>query len=377
MVDLKKRTWAEVDLRSIDHNYHAIRSTLPKGTRFLGVVKADAYGHGAVQVAMRLEKLGAEYLAVSCLDEAMELRNYGISIPILILGHTPAEFTEELIDNNITQTITCEAKAVEYSKRAAACGKTMKAHIKVDTGMSRLGFLVAGDHFDGGVEGIVRSTRYPNLDVEGIFTHFAVSDEPDSAEDVKYTKEQFALFMKVIEACEKSGAHFKIRHCANTGAVVNYPETALDMVRPGIALYGYGLDSGRLGLVPAMRLVSTITTIKVIDAGTDVSYGRIFRTNRKTRMAIIGIGYADGLLRSASNKLSFATRYGMAPQIGRVCMDMCMLDITDLPKELEVGDEVEIFGPSASAEKYAEAADTIVYEVLCEVSKRVPRIYRT
>ena len=265
---------------------------------------------------------------------------------------------------------------MEYSHQAAACGKTMKVHIKVDSGMSRLGFLVAGEHYTGGIEGIVRSAHYPNLDVEGIFTHFAVSDEPNSAEDVAYTKKQFELFMQVIAECEKAGVHFRIRHCANTGAVVNYPEMALDMVRPGIALYGYGDDAGRIGLKPAMRLVSSITTIKVIDEGTDVSYGRIYRTNRKTRMAILGIGYADGLLRGASNKLSFATRYGMAPQIGRVCMDMCMIDITDLPKELEVGAEVEIFGPSASAESYAAAAGTIVYEVLCGVSKRVPRVYK-
>ena len=375
MVDMKKRTWAEVDLRSIDHNYHAIRRTLPEGTRFLGVVKADAYGHGAVQVAMRLEKLGAEYLAVSCLDEALELRHYGISIPILILGHTPAEYTEEIIDNNLTQTITCEAKAVEYSHQAAACGKTMKVHIKVDSGMSRLGFLVAGEHYTGGIEGIVRSAHYPNLDVEGIFTHFAVSDEPNSAEDVAYTKKQFELFMQVIAECEKAGVHFRIRHCANTGAVVNYPEMALDMVRPGIALYGYGDDAGRIGLKPAMRLVSSITTIKVIDEGTDVSYGRIYRTNRKTRMAILGIGYADGLLRGASNKLSFATRYGMAPQIGRVCMDMCMIDVTDLPA-VKTGDEVEVFGEHVLCETDAELCDTIPYEILCAVGKRVPRFYK-
>jgi alanine racemase len=311
---------------------------------------------------------------VSCLDEALELRRGGVTMPILILGHTPAEYTGELIENNITQAVTCEAKAVEYSKVACACGKNLKIHIKLDTGMSRLGFLCTGRHFEEGADGVVRSCKMKNLTAEGIFTHFAVSDEP-GADNREYTLEQFRTFTGIIDECEKRGVGFAIRHCANSGAVVNYPEMALDMVRPGLTLYGYGDEGGRLNLLPAMRLVTTISTIKIYDPGTDVSYGRKFRTARQTRMGVLGIGYADGLPRAASNKCSFWTRGGLAPQRGAICMDMCMIDLTDLP-ETAVGDEVEIFGEHADINTLASAAGTISYELMCSVSKRVPRIYK-
>lgn len=374
MSELQKRTWAEISLDNIEHNFRAVKAAIPEGCRYLGVVKADAYGHGAIQVAHRLEKSGADYLAVSCLDEAMELRRGGVTMPILILGHTPAEYTRELIDNNITQAVTCEAKAVEYSDAAASCAGPLKIHIKLDTGMSRLGFLCAGRHFDEGVEGVVRSCRMPNLEPEGVFTHFSVSDEPGE-DNREYTLAQFELFTRVISACSQRGVNFRIRHCANSGAVVNYPEMALDMVRPGLTLYGYGDETGRLGLKPAMRLLTTVSTIKIYDPGTDISYGRKFRTQRQTRMGVLGIGYADGLPRAASNKCSFWTRSGFAPQRGAVCMDMCMIDLTDLP-EVSVGDVVEVFGGHADINKLAAAAGTISYELMCGVSKRVPRIYK-
>ena len=231
MNDLMKRTWAEIDLSAIRHNYHAIRSLLPEGCRFLGVVKADAYGHGALRVSQLLQDEGAEYLAVSCLDEALELRRGGITMPILILGHTPKEYTRVLIENKLTQTATCHAKAVEYSEEAVRLGKVLKVHIKLDTGMSRLGYLCAGDLFEEGVENIIASCALPNLEFEGFYTHFAVSDEPD--EDSRaYTLEQFRLFTAVLDAVkERSGISFPIRHCANSGAVVSYPEMTLDMVR--------------------------------------------------------------------------------------------------------------------------------------------------
>lgn len=374
MNELQKRTWAEISLDNIEHNFRAVKAVIPAGCRYLGVVKADAYGHGALQVAHRLEKCGADYLAVSCLDEALELRRGGIAMPILILGHTPAEFIPEVIDNDVTQTVTCETKAVEYSKAATKCGKVLKIHIKLDTGMSRLGFLCSGRHFTDGVNGVVRSCKLPNLDPEGIYTHFAVSDEPGEGNRT-YTMEQFSLFTRIIEECTARGISFRIRHCANSGAVVNYPEMALDMVRPGLTLYGYGDGTGRFGLKPAMRLVTTVSTIKVYDPGTDVSYGRRFRTDRATRMGVVGIGYADGLFRAASNKCSFWTPHGFAPQRGTICMDMCMIDLTDLP-EVFVGDEIEIFGANADINTLAGAAGTISYELLCGISKRVPRIYK-
>ena len=265
MDDLRKRTWAEISLGALRHNYEAIRARLPEGCRFLGVVKADAYGHGAVQVSHLLQDAGADYLAVSCLDEAMELRQSGVYLPILILGHTPAEFTETLVRNELTQAVTCLAKAEEYSREAARLGLTLRVHIKLDTGMSRLGFLCAGARFDEGVDNVIHSCSLPGLEAEGVFTHFAVSDEPGEDNEA-YTRAQFDLFLRVIAAvAERGGVHFAIRHCANSGAVVHYPEMMLDMVRPGLLLYGYGDDVGTLGLRPCMRLVTRITTIKHYD----------------------------------------------------------------------------------------------------------------
>ena len=336
MDDLQKRSWAEISLENIRHNYNAIRASLPEGCRFLGVVKADAYGHGAVQVSHLLQDCGADYLAVSCLDEALELRRGGITMPILILGHTPPEYTSVLIENRITQTVSCYAKALEYSTAATALGAVLKIHIKLDTGMSRLGFLCAGEYFDEGVQNVIDACRLPGLEPEGVYTHFAV---------------------------------------ANSGAVVNYPEMALDMVRPGLLLYGYGDGTGRLGLRPCMRLVTTVSTIKLYEPGTCVSYGRRFTTERRTRMGVLAIGYADGLPRLISNKCSFAARGGFAPQRGSICMDMCVIDLTDLP-EVDVGSEVEIFGETNDIYKLSAAAQTIPYELLCAVSKRVPRVYK-
>ena len=374
MNDLQKRTWAEISLPDIRHNYESIRAQLPAGCRFLGVVKADAYGHGALPVSRLLQDAGADYLAVSCLDEALELRHGGITMPILILGHTPHEYTETLIDNRITQTVSALAKAREYSAAATALGKTLKVHMKLDTGMSRLGFLCAGEHFDGGVENVIASCRLPGLEPEGVYTHFAVSDE-DGEEAERYTRGQFRLFLDVIEAVKtRGGVTFPIRHCANTGAVVNYPEMALDMVRPGLLLYGYGDTAGRFGLKPCMRLVTTVSTIKHYEPGTSVSYGRRFTADRRTRVGVLAIGYADGLPRLVSNKVSFAAGEGYAPQLGSICMDMCMVDLTEL-RQVDVGSEVEIFGERNSIYKLSDAAQTIPYELLCAVSKRVPRVY--
>ena len=374
MNDLQKRTWAEISLENLRHNYAAIRKSLPAGCRFLGVVKADAYGHGALPVSRLLQEAGADYLAVSCLDEALELRRGGITMPILILGHTPYEYTGTLIKEKITQTVTCLAKALEYSAEAVRLGKELKIHIKLDTGMSRLGFLCAGDYFEEGVDNVIRSCRLPGLNPEGVYTHFAVSDEP--GEDCEtYTRAQFKLFMDVIDAVKtRGGVEFLIRHCANSGATVSYPEMALDMVRPGLLLYGYGDSSGKLGLLPCMRLVTTVSTIKFYEPGTSVSYGRRFTTQRRTRMGVLAIGYADGLPRLISNKCSFAAKGGFAPQRGSICMDMCMVDLTELP-QVDVGSEVELFGPASSIYKLSDAAQTIPYELLCAVSKRVPRVY--
>lgn len=370
-----KRTWAEINLDAIEYNYRKIRAHIGKNVKFLGVVKADAYGHGAVMVSKKLESLGADYLAVSSIDEAMELRFNGITMPILVLGHTPKEQVDRLICFNITQAVTCEAKAEEYSAQALKYGGTLKIHIKVDTGMSRLGYLCAGDFFENGVDGIVHAVNLPGIEAEGIFTHFAVADENDE-ESKEYTRKQFELFTSVISAVEKKwGRKFKLRHCANTGATVVYPKTHLDMVRPGLLLYGYGEHARMLGLKPVMTMKTNISTIKVYPAGTKVSYGGTYTCPKKTRMGVVPYGYADGFLRCFSNNYSLLTSDGEAPVRGKICMDMTMIDLSSCPN-VDVGSEVEIFGENAPLEKMAEKACTIPYEITCNVSKRVPRIYK-
>ena len=368
-----RRTWAEIDLDALAHNYQQARRLTGPAVKYLGVVKADAYGHGAVQISRKLEALGADYLAVSSLDEARELRHGGIQAPVLILGHTPPDMVPELIRYHITQTVSAKAKAEEYSAAASGCGGTLKVHIKVDTGMSRLGFLVRGDHFEGGVGAIAQSCALPNLKAEGIFTHFAVSDE-DNEPSEAYTRQQFNVFTRVIDALAERGITFAIRHCANSGALARYPEMYLDMVRPGIALYGVGDDAERLGLRPVMRLKSSVSTIKVFDPDTDISYGRTFHTTEKTRVGVLPIGYADGFFRGLSNRVSVITAQGPAPVRGRICMDMCMVDLSGLP-DVHVGDTVEIFGEGQRVDRLAAALDTIPYELTCAVSKRVPRLY--
>ncbi len=368
-----RRTWAEIDLDALEHNYRRARTLTGSGVRYLGVVKADAYGHGAVQIGRKLESLGADYLAVSSLDEARELRHGGITMPVLILGHTPPDMVPELIRYHITQAVSALAKAEEYSAAAVACGGTLRVHIKVDTGMSRLGFLVRGGHFEGGIASIAAACALPGLDAEGIFTHFAVADE-DGEEDEAYTREQFGLFTAVIDALAQRGRTFAIRHCANSGALARYPEMYLDMVRPGIALYGAGADAQRLDLRPVMSLKTCISTIKVFDPDTTVSYGRTFRTTERTRMGVLPIGYADGFFRGLSNRASVLTDQGSAPIRGRICMDMCMADLTELP-DVHVGDAVEIFGQRQRVDDLASILGTIPYELTCAVSKRVPRLY--
>ncbi|MBQ7148343.1 MAG: alanine racemase [Pseudobutyrivibrio sp.] len=369
-----RRTWAEINLDAIAYNYRRIREKIGPEVKFLGVVKADAYGHGSIQVGHLLEDIGADYLAVSSADEALELRINGIKMPILILGHTPKEQVARLIEYDITQAITCKAKAVEFSEEAVKCGGTLKVHIKVDTGMSRLGYLCDNGYFDTGVEGIVEACNMPGLSAEGIFTHFAEADEHGEEND-NYTKHQFELFMDVINAVEeKLGRKFKLRHCANTGATVRFPKTYLDMVRPGLLLYGYGEFAREMGLKPAMTMKTTVSTIKIYPAGNAISYGGVFVTDKTTRIGVLPYGYADGFLRSLSNKCSLYTKEGPAKLRGKICMDMCMIDITDMPA-VDVGSEVEIFGEKNSIDELAEAAGTIPYELTCAVSKRVPRIY--
>jgi len=340
-------------------------------SRFLGVVKADAYGHGAVEVSRMLASLGAEYLAVSNLDEASELRSAGVTLPILQLGLTPADQIRLALDCRVTQTVWDEPIAGAFSQGALRAGGRLKVHIKLDTGMSRLGFQCDESHFDQSLEAICRICDLPGLDVEGIFTHFAVSDEPGEAD---YTNLQHRRFAAMLDKLAERGVTFAIRHCANSGAAVSYPQFAYDMFRPGILTYGIGHQADILNLRPVMTLKTVVGTVRDLPKDTAVSYGCTYRTSRPVRAGVLPIGYADGLHRVLSNQWQVWTPYGTAPIIGRICMDMCMVDLTDLPQAAE-GCEVEVYGPHNSVNDAASLAGTIAYELTCAVSKRVPRIY--
>lgn len=369
------RTWAEISLENIRHNFLEMKSKLLPGQKFLGVVKANAYGHGAVQVARLLEDAGADYLAVACLEEGEELRSAGITLPILILGCTPPEYTQKLIELNITQALGTLNNAKIMSEIAVKTGKKVKVHLKVDSGMGRVGFT-CHDGRDPEEE-MLKVLSLPGLDIEGIFTHFAMSDVLGDT----YTDMQFREFTGIISRLEeKSGFKFKIRHCTNSGAMINYDWAYLDMVRPGIALYGCypAEEKGDISLAPAMSVRSKILQIKEFSPGDTVSYGRTFKAEGKLKIAIVPIGYADGLFRVLSGKIDMLVRGKRVHQVGRICMDMCMLDVTDLP-EVREGDVVTLFGRDGEefipVEEQAEKAGTISYEFLCSMSPRVKRVY--
>ena len=369
------RCWAEIDLSALEHNYRAIRARLPEGCRFLGVVKADAYGHGALPVAKKLAELGADYLAVAGLDEAEALRAGGITLPVLILGRTDPALAPRLAELDITQALSSLADARAMSEALAGSG-TVKVHMKLDTGMGRLGFRA--DH-EAELAEAAQAMALPGLVPEGVFTHFAVSDElPDGAE---FTRTQFARFTAGIRFLEeRSGKTFVIRHCANSGAVLHYPEYALDMVRPGLLLYGLYPDPHPDGLElrPVMAVKARVCAVRHYAAGDTVSYGRTFRADKPFTGAVLAMGYADGLHRILSGRFSVLLHGKHAPQIGRICMDMCMVDITDIP-DVRPGDAATIFGRDGAVfqpvETLAETAGTISYELICAMSRRVPRVY--
>ncbi len=377
-MDLKKRTWAEINLDNIEHNVREMKAQLKGETRFLGVIKANAYGHGAIQVANVLEEIGiCEHLAVATSSEALSLRNEGIKLPILILGCSPEVDVEEIIKNEITQAIPDVQTAEMFSKAAVKLGKNIKVHLKADSGMGRIGFICHDDRDPK--DAMLEIMKMPGLDVEGIFTHFAVSD---TESELEYTNAQYAAFTGLIAVLEKeSGKTFKIKHCANSGAMVSHPDKYLDMVRPGICLYGIypGADRGAIKLKPAMQLKTRIVHIKEqVDPGYSISYGRTYKAEEIRKIAVLPIGYADGLHRALSNKLEVLVRGQRVKQVGRICMDMCMIDVTDIP-DAEVGDIVTIFGEDGDAsihvDELAEKAGTISYELVCAPSIRVPRVY--
>jgi len=368
------RTWAEISLGNLEHNYRALRSCAPD-SKFLATVKANGYGHGSAPVAKRLVELGADYLAVACLDEAAELRRAGIAAPILVLGYTQPELAGEVVALDVTQTVFTPELAQALSEAAGAAGKRAKIHLKADTGMSRLGVL---DHDpQRAAADIAALCALPHLEPEGIFTHFANADG-----DEGYTMLQFTRFLDVLkELEEKYGRAFEIRHCAASAAVLHYPCTHMDMVRPGIALYGHypdpaceGLDGQ--GLKPVMSLFSRVAAVRDFPAETPVSYGCTASFGGEGgRTAVLPIGYADGLHRTLSNQGSVWLDGQPRPIMGRVCMDLCMIGL-DGEAEVRPGDVAEIFGERLPVEGQAELAGTISYELLTAVAPRVPRIYK-
>lgn len=367
----KKRTWAEISLKNLEHNVRNMQKQLPENCQYLGVVKANAYGHGAIPVAQRLEQMGVTHLAVACFDEALELREAGIKVQILILGPSPAYLAKEIAQlGDVVQAVGSLPLAKQLSAQLQDTQLTLPVHLKLDTGMSRTGFSVQQE---AGMQNAVKALELPNLDVQGVFTHFAVSDETEST----FTAHQFAAFCDAVERLEgHMGKRFALRHCTNSGAMVNYPETYLEMVRPGIAQYGLypAAEYGSLDLKPVMTLKTRVAEITDHLDGDTVSYGRTYTCDGPRRFAVLSIGYADGLHRTLSGKLEVVINGKKAAQCGRICMDMCMVDITEL-SDVQVGDEVEIFGEQQSVDVLAQLADTISYELLCAVSPRVPRVY--
>ncbi len=380
MTAFLRRTWAEVDSDAIKNNFKAIREAAGEGTDIMCVIKADGYGHGAVFLAELYEKLGAARFAVSNIEEALQLRENGITLPILILGYTPAEMAAELSENNISQAVLSEEYAKELSDCAVRGGVNVSIHIKLDTGMSRIGFMYQDTERDAGsIEQIKRSCSLPGLVTEGIFTHFAVSDEGD--EGRLRTEHQLSCFSDAVDKLRAAGIGFKVVHCSNSGAIIDYKKARFDCVRAGIILYGLSPSpklAGKLDLKPAMQIKSVIAQIKTVAPETAVSYGGTFVTDKPTVIATVPIGYADGYTRSLSNRAYMTVNGKKAPVVGRVCMDQVMIDITGI-EGVKTGDEVTVIGDGSnntlSFDDVAEMTGTINYEVVCLVGKRVPRVY--
>ena len=345
----------------------------------MAIVKADAYGHGAAYVSRVLEETGADWFGVSNLEEALQIRKAGITRPILILGYTPACEARRLAANDVTQTVCNEEFGWELSRAACEAGVQVRVHLKMDTGMSRIGFLCQREQeLTEAVDQAERVCRLPGLIPEGIFTHFASADE-EAGE--AFTRLQFALFEGIIARLAERGIRFALKHCCNSAATLLYPEMHMDLVRPGLILYGLlpapWLD-GRLPLRPAMELKTAVSMVKEVPAGSVVSYGRTYTTQTATALATVPIGYADGYPRSFSNRASMLVKGSRASVVGRVCMDQCMLDVTGIPGVRE-GMMVTVFGRDQGeilpVEEFAALSGTINYESICLIGKRVPRVF--
>ena len=370
----EERVLAIVDLDAIASNIKNIRAKVDKNSGIIGIIKADAYGHGSVETAKVLLDNGADWLAVAVVDEGLNLRKNGITAPILLLGYTPELRLNDVINNGFIQTVYSYDTAKKLSDAASALGKKAVIHIKIDTGMGRIGYRVNEESADE----IVKISKLPNIDVNGMFTHFSTADEADKA----YTLEQYNKFVKMNDMLVERGLHIPVKHAANSAAIMDFDNMMFNMVRPGIILYGaYPSDEVKkenLSLSPAMSIKTHVSYVKDVNEGDSISYGRKYTAPSKRRIATIPVGYADGFIRAYSKGGKVLVRGEYAPIVGRICMDQFMVDVTDIDG-VEVNDEVVLLGKQGdkeiTADFIASVLDTINYEVFCTLSKRVPRQY--
>ena len=366
--------YLEINMDNLTNNYNEIRRIVNPNTKIMAVIKANAYGHGSVELAKMYEKIGVDRLAVSIISEAVELRREGIKIPIQLLNYTPESQLGLVIDNDIIQGIYTYEDAKLLSDLAVKKGKKAKIHIKIDTGMGRIGFLPNEDS----IKEIVKIHKLPKLEMEGMFTHFAKADETDKS----FTKIQFERFNWVSEKLEENGIELKVKHVSNSAAIIDLPEYNLDLVRPGIILYGYypsdEVNKNKINLKPAMTLKAKISNIKTVPEGTGISYGHIYSTSKRSVIATVPIGYADGYSRILSGKADVCINNKRAPIVGRICMDQMMVDITGIDNA-NIGDEVVLFGYDNESyprvEELASLLGTINYEFICMMGRRIPRVF--
>lgn len=381
MTEIIRRTWAEIDLDALAHNYRQVRAAADPKAKVCCVVKADGYGHGALRVAAELQSLGADWFAVSNLEEALQLRRGGIHKPLLVLGFTPPEEAAALANEDISQCVYSTDYAEKLSLCACAVGVQVKVHAKIDTGMSRLGFYFQDIFRDEeAIQEVINACSLPGLIPEGVFSHFAVSDEGRDGD--AFTMRQFGCFKELSEALVRSGIGKPIRHCANSAAVFDYPLSHLDMVRAGVVLYGlYPSPQLRAqpDLRPVLALRSVVSHVKTVQPGATVSYGRKFTAQREMRIATVPVGYADGYPRALGPGGAVVLIRGKrCPVLGRICMDQLMADVTGM-EDVAMGDRVTLIGcdggEEITASEVAGWEGTINYEVVCALSKRVPRVY--
>lgn len=373
----QKRVWAEIDLDAAQYNFNLIRSNLGAKVKTCCVIKANAYGHGAVEMARMYARAGADWFAVSNIQEAVQLRRADLHLPILILGYTDPQCASQLAELNISQCVFSKAYGEELSACAVAQNVKVKIHIKLDTGMGRIGFACLNKTCNE-LDQVALVCKLSGLESEGIFTHFSSSDEGEGGE--AYTKQQYRAFSYAIEALAQEGITFSIRHCANSAATFEYPEMQMDMVRMGIILYGMYPSSvmhNMPPLKPILSLKTVITHVKTVQAGEGISYGREFVADREMRVATLPIGYADGFWRSNFQSGGQVLINGCAaPIIGRVCMDQCMINVSHIEGALP-GAEVVVYGTESPClvDEIAKRNGTINYEILCAIGQRVPRVY--